>query len=198
MTPTPTSNDQLPLRLGGFASLPEALDYAARGKTGYNFHSARGALARALSYAELRERAIDVARGFIKAGLQPGARVVLVADTDPDFTILFFACQYASLLGVPVALPTTLGGREAYVAGLRRQLAGSGASAAAAPAELLSYLQEAAAGLAIPLVGAPRNSTTCRATAPIPGPSDPTTTAISSIRRAARARRWASTSRSAC
>jgi fatty-acyl-CoA synthase len=156
MTPTPTSNDQLPLRLGGFASLPEALDYAARGKTGYNFHSARGALARALSYAELRERAIDVARGFIKAGLQPGARVVLVADTDPDFTILFFACQYASLLGVPVALPTTLGGREAYVAGLRRQLVGSGARAAAAPAELLSYLQEAAAGLDIPLVGAPQ------------------------------------------
>jgi fatty-acyl-CoA synthase len=156
MNPTPTSNDTLPLRLAGFGSLPEALDYAARGKTGYNFYSARGELARALTYTELRERALEVARGFVKAGLRPGARVVLVADTDADFTILFFACQYASLLGVPVALPTTLGGRDAYVAGLRRQLVGCAASAAAAPAELLSYLQEAAAGLDIPLVGAPQ------------------------------------------
>ena len=156
MTPTPTTSDNLPLRLGGFASLPEALDYAARGKTGYNVYSARGELARALTYSELRERAVEVARGFVKAGLRPGARVVLVADTDPDFAILFFACQYASLIGVPVALPTTLGGREAYVAGLRRQLMGSGASAAAAPAELLSFLQEAAAGLDISLIGAPQ------------------------------------------
>src|SRR5262245_32701252 len=124
MTPTPTSSDNLPLRLTGFGSLPEALDYAARGKTGYNFYSARGELVRALTYPELRERAIDVARGLIKAGMRPGARVVLVADTDPDFAILFFACQYASLLGVPVAPPTTLGGRDAYVAGLRRQLIG--------------------------------------------------------------------------
>jgi len=157
MTPTATSNDRLPLRLSGFGSLPEALDYAAGGQTGYNFYSARGELARALTYAELRERAIEVARGLVKAGLKPGARVVLVADTDPDFAILFFACQYASLLGVPVSLPTTLGGREAYVAGLRRQLTGSGASAAMAPAELLSYLQEAAAGLDIALVGAPQD-----------------------------------------
>ncbi|MFO1057054.1 MAG: fatty acyl-AMP ligase, partial [Dongiaceae bacterium] len=51
--------------------------------------------------------------------------------------------------------PTTLGGHEAYVAGLRRQLEGSGALAAAAPAELLGLLQEAAAGLALRLVGAP-------------------------------------------
>ena len=157
MTPTPTNSDNLPLRLAGFASLPEALDYAARGTTGYNFYSARGELARALTYGELRARAVEVARGFVKAGLQPGARVVLVADTDPDFAILFFACQYAGLLGVPVSLPTTLGGRDAYVAGLRRQLVGSAASAAAAPAELLSYLQEAAAGLDIALVGAPQD-----------------------------------------
>src|SRR5262245_42086490 len=156
MTPTPTSNDNLPLRLTGFGSLPEALDYAGHGKTGYNFYSARGELASALTYAELRERAIDAARGLITAGLQPGARVVLVADTDADFAILFFACQYASLLGVPVALPTTLGGREAYVAGLRRQLIHCSASAAVAPAELLSYLQEAAAGLDIPFVGTPQ------------------------------------------
>jgi fatty-acyl-CoA synthase len=153
MTPTPTSNTTLPHRPGGFSSLPDALDYAARGKTGLNFHSARGELIQALSYAELRERAIEAARGLVKAGLAPESRVVLVADTTADFAILFFACQYAGLLGVPVSLPTTLGGREAYVEGLRRQLIGSGASAAAAPAELLPFLQEAAAGLDLALIG---------------------------------------------
>jgi len=157
MTPTPTNNSNVPQRAGGFQSLPEALDYAARGATGFNFYSARGDLARVLTYAELRDRAIDTARGLVQAGMEPGARVVLVADTDADFAILFFACQYAGLLGVPVALPTTLGGREAYVAGLRRQLVGSGASAAAAPAELLPFLQEAADGLDLALIGAPKD-----------------------------------------
>jgi fatty-acyl-CoA synthase len=157
MTPTPTSNDTLPQRPGGFASLLEALDYAARGQTGYNFYSARGELARTLSYAELRERAIEVARGLVEAGLALEARVVLVADTDADFAILFFACQYAGLLGVPVSLPTTLGGRDAYVSGLRRQLTGCSASAAAAPAELLPLLQEAAAGLDLALIGAAKD-----------------------------------------
>jgi fatty-acyl-CoA synthase len=198
MTPTATSNDNLPLRLTGFGSLPEALDYAARGKTGYNFYSARGNLARALTYAELRERAVEVARGLVKARLRPGGRVVLVADTDPDFTILFFACQYASLLGVPVALPTTLGGREAYVAGLRRQLVGCAASAAAAPAELLSYLRRPPPVSTSRSSAPPRISTICRATAPIPGPTDLAITAICSTRRGARARRWGSTFPSAC
>jgi fatty-acyl-CoA synthase len=157
MTPTPSSSDNLVLRFAEFGSLPEALDYAARGQTGFNFYSGRGDLVRALPYAELRERAIEVARGLVKAGLPREARVVLVADTDADFMILFFACQYAGLLGVPVSLPTTLGGRDAYIAGLRRQLTGCGASAAAAPAELLPYLQEAAAGLNLPLIGAPED-----------------------------------------
>ena len=72
MDPTPTSNDGLPYRRADFATLPEALDYAARGKTGYNFYSARGDLAQALTYAELRERAIDVARGFDQGGAAAG------------------------------------------------------------------------------------------------------------------------------
>jgi fatty-acyl-CoA synthase len=155
MQPTPTTNDRLTLRRGDFAALPEALDHAAGGRTGFNFYSARGELAAVLTYAELRERAVATARGLIAAGLPPRSRVVLVADTDPDVIILFLACQYAGVLPVPVAVPTTLGGHAAYVAGLRRQLEGSGASAAAAPAALLPLLREAADGLAVGLVGAP-------------------------------------------
>src|SRR5882724_2532801 len=142
MQPTPTTNDRLTLRRGDFTALPEALDHAAGGRTGFNFYSARGELTAVLTYHELRERAVATARG-------------LIADTDPDFIILFLACQYAGILPVPVAVPTTLGGHTAYVAGLRRQLEGCGASAAAAPAALLALLREAAEGLAVGLVGAP-------------------------------------------
>src|SRR5262245_42677314 len=156
MTPTPTTSDNLPVRAAGFATLAEGLDYAARGKTGLNFHSVRGELVRALPYAELRERAVETGRGLVNAGFAPGARVVLLADTDADFMILFFACQYAALLPVPVSLPTTLGGKDAYITGLQRQLTGCGASAVMAPAELLPYAQEAGEGLGLALIGDPQ------------------------------------------
>ncbi|WP_119458556.1 fatty acyl-AMP ligase [Rhodospirillaceae bacterium SYSU D60014] len=153
MDPTPTTSETLPLRRADFSSLPEALDYAARGKAGLNFYAARGDLVATLPYAELRERAVATARGLIRAGLPRGARLLLIADTDPDFMVLFLACQYASILPVPVALPAGLGGRDAYVATLRRQLSGSGAVAAMAPEGFLKYLQEAAADLDVGLIG---------------------------------------------
>ena len=159
MTPTPTTSDTLPYRRADFASLPEALDYAARGKTGFNFHSAKGELTHVVRYAELREQAVGFARGLIRAGLPPRARMLLIADTYPEFMVAFLGCQYAGLLPVPVSVPTTLGGREAYIAGLRRQLEGSGAAAAMAPAELVSYLGEAAKGLPVSLIGAPADFT---------------------------------------
>jgi fatty-acyl-CoA synthase len=45
MAPTPTTDD-LPRRFSDFGTLGEALDYAAQGKRGLNFHDARGNLAR--------------------------------------------------------------------------------------------------------------------------------------------------------
>jgi len=153
MNPTPTDNDNLPLQPAGFSTLSEALDYAARGKTGFNFYSAKGDLQTAQSYAELRERAIRLAQGLITAGFEPEARILLIADTTPDFMVMFFGCQYAGLLAVPVSLPTTLGGKDAYIAGLRRQIEGSGAVAAMAPDELVDYLREAAEGLNLRLIG---------------------------------------------
>ena len=43
---TPTL-DTLPRRIADFATLGEALDYAAQGRRGMNFHDARGQLTRA-------------------------------------------------------------------------------------------------------------------------------------------------------
>ena len=155
MIPTPTINDDLAQRRAEFQTLPEALDYAARGRTGFNFHTGKGVLSDSLSYRELRDRSVAIARGLIQAGIKKGDRLVVLADTDPDIIAMFLACQYASVLPVPVALPAAIGGRDAYVAGLRRQLAGCGAVAAVATDELFPYLRSAAEGLDIGLVGTP-------------------------------------------
>jgi fatty-acyl-CoA synthase len=153
MQPTPSTSRDLPFRSGPFGTFTEGLDYAARGDTGFNFYSARGELTAVLPYRELRDQAVITARGLIHAGLPRGARMVLIADTVPDFMVLFAACQYAGLLPVPVALPTGLGGRDSYIATLRRQIQSCGADAAMAPAELLDYLKEAAGGTSAKLVG---------------------------------------------
>jgi len=147
LKPTVTTNTGLKHRRSTFETLSEALDYAAGGDTGLNFYTAKGDLANVLTYAELRDRARDLAQRFAGLGLERGARVVLIADTDADFITAFFATQYAGLLPVPVAIPTSLGGRDAYISQLRQQLAGCKASIAIGPAPLMGFLTEAAAGL---------------------------------------------------
>lgn len=155
MHATPTTSSHLRHRGGDFESFVEGLDYAARGEAGFNYYSARGELLRALPYRELRERARETAQKLIAAGLRPGDRLLLIADTDADFTILFCATQYASLLPVPVALPTSLGGKEAYIATLRRQMETCRARAAVGPTDLLGYLEQAAEGLSLVFVATP-------------------------------------------
>ena len=59
----PTSEaTKLPFKRGGFASLCEALDYAARGDTGLNFFDVRGRLVSSLTYHDLQNRAQSFAR----------------------------------------------------------------------------------------------------------------------------------------
>ena len=52
LRPTPTDNPGLPKILGEFETLTAALDYAARGATGFNFYSARGELAHVMPFKE--------------------------------------------------------------------------------------------------------------------------------------------------
>lgn len=157
LTATATTSPRTPVRFADFDSLVEALDYAALGQAGWNFYTARGELTTVIGYAEVRERALALARRLVHAGMPRDSRMVLIADTDPGIMVAFLACQYAGVMPVPVALPTSLGGRAAYVDGLRRQVAGSGAFAAMAPKELLPFLNEACAGLGIPLIGSPED-----------------------------------------
>jgi fatty-acyl-CoA synthase len=154
---TPTTSPGLALRRGDFDTLWEALDYAAKGLCGYNFFSAKGDLQRVLTYRELRELARDFGQALVALGLERGDRVILVADTDADFAIAFMGCQYAGVLPVPVAIPTSLGGKEAYIAQLRHQIEGCGAAAAMAPDSVIGLLRQAAEGLALRLVGTPQD-----------------------------------------
>ena len=130
---------------GGFSTLTEGLDFAARGKTGLNFHSPRGALETVLPYCELRERALITAGKLAAAGLRPGDRVSIVAETGPDFMIAFFACQYAGMLPCPMPYPMHIGGKEAYIARIAGMMRAAHACAAIMPAELSAHVRQAAA-----------------------------------------------------
>ncbi len=122
MVPTP-NDDALPRRYADFETLGDALDYAARGTLGLNFHDARARLVRVYPFAELRHDAHVAARRLIAAGIAPGDRVALVAETSPEFAALFFGAVYAGALPVPLPLPTSFGGRSAYVDQLSVQVA---------------------------------------------------------------------------
>src|SRR6476469_8375179 len=143
MDPLPTRHP-LALRRAAFGSVPEMLDYAARGETGVSFYSARGERLSALSWKEVRERAQVVARKLIGAGFAVGDRLLITADTWPGFFDIFFGAQYAGLLPVPVSTPAGIGGKEAYLDQLRRQFAASGAAAAVGVDELAGFLADAA------------------------------------------------------
>jgi len=144
--PTPTHNVSLPFRRGGFSSLSEALDYAARGETGFNFFDARGKLLTSLPYRHLRTEAQAFARRLIGAGIAPGERLVLIADTWPGFCVAFFGAQYAGIVPVPVPVPVGLGAKAHYIFQLRKQIAASQAVGVLAPDELAEFAQTAAEG----------------------------------------------------
>ena len=119
--PTPT-HDELPRRFADFETLGEALDYAAAGARGMNFHDARGNLARAYPFSELRTDALDTALRLIAMGVKPLDRIALVAETGPEFAALFFGVVYAGAWPVPLPLPTSFGGRDSYIEQIRVQL----------------------------------------------------------------------------
>ena len=148
LAPTPTADD-LPRRLADFGTLGEALDYAAQGVRGLNFHDPRGQLSRAFTFRELREDALEAAYRLIAAGIQPADRIAIVAETGPEFAALFFGCIYAGAWPVPLPLPTSFGGRDSYIDQLSVQLASSDPKALFFPAELASMAGAAAEGAGI-------------------------------------------------
>lgn len=143
LQPTATSDD-LPRRLADFDTLTEALDYAAAGKRGLNFHDARGNLARAYPFSEMRRDAIETAFRLIAMGVKPRDRIALIAETGPEFAALFYGAVYAGAWPVPLPLPTSFGGKESYIDQIRVQLTSSDPALLFYPPELEGMAGEAA------------------------------------------------------
>ncbi|MCX7346321.1 MAG: fatty acyl-AMP ligase [Alphaproteobacteria bacterium] len=142
---TPRSNRQLPQLLAPFATLAEGLDYAAQGVTGFNFYSSRGALQDVLPYGLLRRRALSTARKLLSLGFERGDRVAVVAETGPDFIVVFFACQYAGLVPCPMPYTMYIGGKDAYVERVAGMLRAARAGTVITPEDLLGHISEGAA-----------------------------------------------------
>jgi len=116
--PTPTARG-IPIITGDFATLCEGLDYAAKADTGFNYFSGKAELKTVLTYKELRERAVDLAKRLVPFA-DKNARIGIAAVSTPEFAVLFFACQYAGIVAAPLPLPVTLGGRSSYERQLQR------------------------------------------------------------------------------
>ena len=115
----------LPRRYADFATFGDALDYAAQGQRGLNFHDPRGHLVRPYPFAELRDDAQAMARRLLAHGLKPGDRLALIAETGPEFAAAFCGAVYAGIWPVPLPLPTSFGGKESYIDQLVVQLGSS-------------------------------------------------------------------------
>ena len=139
---TPTLDD-LPRRLADFGTIGDALDYAARGRRGLNFHDARGTLTRAYPYSELRSDALIAARRFLALGIKPGDRIALVAETGAEFATAFFGAVFAGAWPVPLPLPTSFGGRDAYVDQLGVQLGSCDPTMFLYPPDLADFCKDA-------------------------------------------------------
>jgi len=146
--PTPTA-DTLTRRFADFATVGEALDYAASGQRGLNFHDPRGTLVRAYPFSELRSDSLAAAYRLIADGVKPGDRIALIAETGPEFAALFFGAIYAGAWPVPLPLPTSFGGRDSYIDQLSVQLRSSDPLCLFFPKELASMAGAAAEGAGI-------------------------------------------------
>jgi fatty-acyl-CoA synthase len=135
------------VRYADFATLNEALDFAAGGETGINIHTLRGDVAEALTYRDLRDQALALSHRFLALGLTAGDRVGLIADTSGDFFRAYFACQYAGLIPAPLPMPAPLGGREAYVAQIVRMMEAADSAVLLGPEAIIAWFSPSPAPL---------------------------------------------------
>ncbi len=143
LVPTP-SLDDLERRYSDFDTLGEALDYAAQGVRGFNYHDPRGSLIRACPFSEMRGEALKAAYALVAHGIKPGDRIALCAETSPEFAALFFGVVYAGAWPVPLPLPTSFGGKESYIEQLSVQLKSSDPAIFFYPPELAEMAGAAA------------------------------------------------------
>jgi fatty-acyl-CoA synthase len=150
---TPTLDPSLPRRFSDFDTLVDAIEYAAKGKRGPNFFNAKGDLIESLTWAEVYERAQLIGRKLVGLGFQKGDRIALIAETSANFVCFFVGCQFASVLPVPLPLPTSFGGKEGYVNQLKMQMESCGANGIMAPSFMDEMIASAADGMDLTFSG---------------------------------------------
>jgi len=143
LVPTP-NDDGLERRFADFDTFCDALDYAAQGQRGFNFHDPRGVLKRVYPFRELRSDSLKVAHALVARGVQPGDRIALIAETGPDFAALFCGVVYAGAWPVPLPLPTSFGGKDNYIEQLSVQLSSSDPMLLIGPDEIAEMTAAAA------------------------------------------------------
>lgn len=144
---TPTLDPSLPRRYSDFDTLVEAMEYAAKGNRGANFFNARGDLIQSITWTEVRNRAETIGRKLTALGFEKGDRIALIAETSANFVAFFMGCQYASVLPVPLPLPTSFGGKVGYVSQLRMQMESCEANGIMAPEFMAEMIKEATEGM---------------------------------------------------
>ena len=150
---TPTIDQDLPRRYSDFDTLVDAIEYAAKGKRGPNFFNAKGDLVESLTWAEVYDNARVIGRKLVGLGFKKGDRIALIAETSANFVSFFVGCQFASVLPVPLPLPTSFGGKDGYVSQLNMQMTTCGASGIMAPAFMDEILVEATKGINPTFIG---------------------------------------------
>lgn len=113
LTPTPIDPGRA-MRIDAYPTLTDALDAAAGGITGMNFHGPRGDLVEVLLYSQLVDEARETGGRLRAAGLEPGDRVGLLAETHGDFIRAFMGALYANLAPCPMPLPAAFGAKQNY------------------------------------------------------------------------------------
>lgn len=150
---TPTLDPSLDRRFSDFDTLIEAIEYAAKGARGVNFFNARGDVIESISWRQIRDRAEVIGRKLVGMNFQKGDRVALIAETSANFVCFFVGCQYASVLPVPLPLPTSFGGKEGYVSQLTMQMESCKANGLMAPSFMDEIVEKATAGLDLKFCG---------------------------------------------
>ncbi len=141
----------LPHKSGGFATLTDALDYAASGEDGVFFYNNQGGLVTELSYAQLRTQALKTAGYLQLLELPRKSPVAIIAETRSEFLTVFFACQYLGLIPCPMPFTLFLGGQEAYSDKLKQMVTAAKARFIIAPDSIAQCLEPLARSLAIKL-----------------------------------------------
>jgi len=153
MEVTPTLDPSLARRFSDFDTLIEAIEYAAKGQRGVNFFNARGDVNESITWKQIRDRAEIIGRKLVGMGFQRGDRVALIAESSANFVCFFVGCQYASVLPVPLPLPTSFGGKEGYVSQLTMQMQSCKANGLMAPSFMDEIVADATKELDLKFCG---------------------------------------------